>query len=194
MNRRKNGVHSSSSFQDEDRLERLYKTHYHGLLDYASSILQSDDAAEDVVQDLFIHLLQTNARPTLTKSYLYTSVRNRAYDVLRGQKVRDIWATEQRQHVNEEEVTDGGVEQLLWAKELEERINLVLDEMPVRRREIFLLARYQGFTYKEIASMLNISVNVVDKQMGKALAAFRARLQQYFTTLLISIMSAIIFL
>ena len=193
MNRRKKVIYGSSSFPDEDRLARLYKTYYHGLLDYACSILRSEDAAEDVVQDLFVYLLSSKSQVPLTKSYLYTSVRNRAFDILKGEKVRQAWAEEQRHVVTEQDKVDEDVEQKIKEKELEVRIEKVLLEMPERRREIFLLARFHGFTYKEIAVMLNVSVNVVDKQMGKALAAFRNRLQSYFTTFLILALPVIVF-
>ena len=193
MSRRKQVSRNASSFQDEDRLERLYKTYYHGLLDYASSILHSEEAAEDVIQDLFVYLISAKSRVTPTKSYLFTSVRNRAFDVLKSEKVREKWATEKRKNVSEQDLVDKNVDGAILEKELEVHIEQVLIDMPERRREIFLLARYHGFTYREIAGMLNVSVNVVDKQMGKALAAFRKRLQHFFTTLLIIILSVITF-
>ena len=194
MNRRTKGIQHASSFPHEGQLERLYKAYYHGLLDFASAILKSEEAAEDVVQDLFVYLLTSNSQATLTKSYLYTSVRNRAYDVIKGEKVRQTWADEKRQRVTQHEVQVESGETSFQEKELEVRIEQVLNEMPDRRREIFLLSRYHGFTYKEIAVMLDVTVNVVDKQMGKALAAFRTRLQSYFTTLLIAALSVFIFL
>ena len=103
-------------------------------------------------------------------------------------------ANERSKEGTEDDKFDQSVEHAIQEKELQERIDQVLLDMPARRREIFLLSRYHGFTYKEIADVLNVSVNVVDKQMGKALSAFRARLQNYLPTLLLVLMSIFIFL
>ena len=145
MNRRKKVEHSSSSFRDEVLLERLYKKHYQALLDYANSILNSEDVAQDIIQDLFVHLLLTRSEAPITKSYLYTSVRNRAFDILRGEKVRQSWAAEQRLNVTQKDLLHGNAEETLHEKELEKRIEHVLLDMPERRRRDFSAGQVSRF-------------------------------------------------
>jgi RNA polymerase sigma-70 factor (ECF subfamily) len=47
-----------------------------------------------------------------------------------------------------------------------------------------VLSRYEGFSYKEIAEELNISVKTVETQMSKALAKLRVELKEYLPFLL----------
>jgi RNA polymerase sigma-70 factor (ECF subfamily) len=63
--------------------------------------------------------------------------------------------------------------------ELEKRLHEAMNELPDRCRAIFLLSRFSGLGYKDIARELNISVKTVEAQMGKALKHLRKRLAEY---------------
>jgi len=65
-------------------------------------------------------------------------------------------------------------------KELRKKIQSGIDDLPPRCREIFILNRRSGLTYQEIAEYLEISINTVNTQMGRALKSLRDHLSDYF--------------
>jgi RNA polymerase sigma-70 factor (ECF subfamily) len=58
-----------------------------------------------------------------------------------------------------------------------------ISELPERRREVFVLSRQHGLTYKEIAAVMDISPKTVDNQMVEALKFLRKRLQSFSSTI-----------
>ena len=168
---------------DIEAFERLFKAHYHYLFRYAHALLQSEDAAEDVIQDVFVSLWESHTHISLNKPYLYKSIRNRCFDVLKSVKVRQAWAKEKMQSFEEDDRLASSADEQLVVGELGYQIHRILAELPERRREIFFMSRYLGFTYSEIATTLDVSENHVKKQMSKALALFRTRLQLFLVSL-----------
>jgi RNA polymerase sigma-70 factor (ECF subfamily) len=56
------------------------------------------------------------------------------------------------------------------------RLAAILDELPERTKEVFLLNRMEGLTYTQLATRFRVSVGTIEKQIGKALAHLRARM------------------
>jgi RNA polymerase sigma-70 factor (ECF subfamily) len=52
----------------------------------------------------------------------------------------------------------------------------LLDELPQRTREVFLLNRMEGLTYTQLAARFSVSVGTIEKQISYALAQLRARI------------------
>ena len=108
--------------------------------------------------------------------YLFKIARNKIYNRLRkkiNEKVYlDYIINNNRQMWSED---GGGYE----SKQLVERIEDLINSLPDRRKDIFLLSRDKGLTYKEIATLLNISENTVDTQIRNALDFLRDRLAKF---------------
>jgi RNA polymerase sigma-70 factor (ECF subfamily) len=64
-------------------------------------------------------------------------------------------------------------------KELNKLIDITMQRLPERTREIFQLNRFHGLAYKEIAQKLSISIKTVEANMGKALKVFRKALTEF---------------
>ena len=69
--------------------------------------------------------------------------------------------------------------------ELEQKIREAIDHLPLERRKVFILSRYEGLTYIQIAGKLGISVKTVENQMGKALKSLREELSDYLPFLIL---------
>jgi RNA polymerase sigma-70 factor (ECF subfamily) len=69
-------------------------------------------------------------------------------------------------------------------KELKSNIDHAVKEMPEQMRNVFVLAKYSGFTYLEIAHQLGISVKTVETQMSRALVRLRIQLTRYLSTVI----------
>jgi RNA polymerase sigma-70 factor (ECF subfamily) len=73
---------------------------------------------------------------------------------------------------------------MLSGQKVEEVLLHALDSLPERCREIFMLNKFEGKKQKDIAAMLNISVNTVEAQMSIAYKKLRIELKDYLPLLL----------
>ena len=70
---------------DKKRLHGLFSHHYSEMIHLARTLLYDDAEAEDVVQDIFVRLMESNILPTDDKAraYLLTAVRNSCINRIR---------------------------------------------------------------------------------------------------------------
>ena len=138
---------------------------------YALRFLEDTNAVEDVVQETFAKLWEkrdTLDEITSIKSYLYTAVRNNCLMILRSRKEFD--------DVEELQITDGNSEEERIARsELEAQLWKLIDELPEKRRDIFLMAKRDGLSYKEIAEETGLTVKTVENHVTRALKSLRKK-------------------
>ena len=158
-------------FYDE-QYHHAFKAWYSLLCNYCYFLINDYKAAEDIVQDLFVHLWENWERMKTIdsiKGYLFKSVKNRSINYLKQQsKVKSIdpmdnildFFSNSKLPVASEMVEN---------KELETIIEKAIVQLPSRCRTIFMLKRAEEMSNKEIASHLNISVKTVEAQMTIAL-------------------------
>lgn len=132
----------------------------------------------DLLQTTFLKLWQY--RHSLNEDYsLDQHLFNIAYTVFvdafrKAQKGRRIEQTLQQETTEAAPVNDP-VEQ----KEIEYRLHALLERLPAERRKVFMLHRLEGFSYKEVASQLSISVKAVDNHISRTVKY----LKEYFVLL-----------
>lgn len=165
-------------------MEKLFKTHYLQLCNYAYLFLKDTDESEDVVQAVFYQLWKKKDSTEITssiKSYLFTSVRNTCLKRINHLKVRN----EYKEHVIhlDHRNSNHTMEQMM-SRELEDQIKDAVENLPDQCRLIFTLSRQSGLKYAEIAEHLKISVKTVENQMGKALKSLREKLKNYLIPML----------
>ena len=73
---------------NRDNIEWLFKAHYPGLYSLALALLKDEEAARDVVHDVFADLLSSDEHGDKGKGYLVRCVRNRCLNLLREMPVR----------------------------------------------------------------------------------------------------------
>jgi len=172
---------------DEKFLEHLFREYFASLMAFSVKILGDEDEARDVVQKVFISLWERRESldlDTSMKSYLFTSVHNRSLNVIRDRK-----KFSDAPHAEREDSVDVGNQ--LEAMELEQRIGEIIGELPEKTREVFVLSRFEGLKYGEIADKLGISVKTVENQMSRALRILREKLAHYLALLLWLIINAL---
>ena len=69
--------------------------------------------------------------------------------------------------------------------EIESRLEKALQSLPERCREIFIMNKFEGIKQKDIAKLLNISVNTVENQMAVAYKKLREELKDYIPLLIL---------
>lgn len=145
---------------------QLYDQFYKSLVAYASVISLSDDAAEDIVQDLFTSLWEGHAVFSSYhsfKSYVYTYVRNASLNYLKHGMVEEAYAQSRELEWENPEDREAEIEE-------EERIRLLLlsiEKLPIGMRKVVLLAM-EGKKNKEVAEILQVSVDTVKTQKMRA--------------------------
>ena len=163
---------------DTGALDDLLQLYWSPLVSYVDRLLANDDAAQDVAQRAFIQLWERRDRVAPTKgvkTLLYRIARNLALNEQRAIKVRERWA----QTISEMPMslpTDSLVE-----RELERAVRDAIDRLAPRRREAFLLARFDELSYREIGDVMGLSVQTVANHVSAALADLRRELAPLLT-------------
>ena len=174
------GIDTAPYFTIETKadFEQLFKTHYSALCAYANHFLKDVDAAEEVVQEVMFKLWSNRSTIIISssvKSYLFRAVRNGCLNVIKHLAIREEY---HRGRGKEGDVADDAMDTLV-VSELQQKIREAIDKLPLERRKVFIMSRYDGLTYQQIADKLSISVKTVENQMGKALKTLREELSEY---------------
>ncbi len=166
--------------------DEIFRRYSKPLFYYAVKFVD-DEAAKDVVQDIFLKLWSDRSiivRQSLN-SLLFTMVRNCCLQQLEKQKVRNNYIETTKLILQKEELLFYTKEKSsLIEQELEDKLNEVLNSLPVRCKQVFLMSRFENKRNREIGEELNISVKAVEKQITKALAIIRVEMKDYLPLLL----------
>ena len=162
----------------------LFETTYDSLFSYASYIVHDADLAHDVLQEVFLKLWQI--RKTVDpnrslKALLYQMVRNISLNHERRKKTH---ATDSLGETAIEPSTGSLIEEDYNTEQLGLRIERWIDEMPDRRREAFVLSRFEGLSHDEIARVMTLTPRTVNNHIVLALQYLRARMHEYDSALL----------
>lgn len=175
----------SVNYEDPHLFDELFRQYSKPLFYYAAKFVE-DEAAKDIVQDVFVKLWsdQTINISQSLNSLLFTMVRNSCLQLLEKQKVRNKYLELTKIMLREDELRYYMEEKSgLIEQELEDKLNEVINSLPDRCRQIFLLSRFENKKNKEIALELEISVKAVEKQITKALATVRIDMKDYLPML-----------
>lgn len=163
----------------------IYDRYWALLFRHARKILRDDEEAGDVVQDVFTILwgrLETLNFTTSLSAYLYTSVRNKTLNIIKGGKIREKFL-EVMTKVAEEDPSCF-VEDLI-VKDLAARIEAGVAKLPPKMRSVFEMSRSKGFSHHEIAKELDISNTTVKKQINRAIKLLRLRIDLVILSILL---------
>ncbi len=148
---------------DVDALRILHDKYYYQMWLWASKYTRNEALAEELVSNCFIRLWERRQHIFIEKSlksYLFLMVRNQIVSQARKSKHELVFGYKNLPDVPDEvTISDQDYYATLYR---------AIQKIPEQRRKILELAAFESFTYKEIAAQLNISVNTVKTQMGRA--------------------------
>jgi len=163
---------------DQKAFARLYMGIQPYLRQFAMAIIRNHELAEEIVSDVFIRIWQNRQKLSTVenlKLYLYVSTRNTALNYASRHLRKDTVSLDEMQVTLN--ATPATPEQLLITSEALRKVESEIQKLPARCRLIFKLVREDGLKYKDIASLLDISVKTIDNQMAIALKKIRMALQ-----------------
>lgn len=156
-----------SAGEQADAIRVLYSDHHRWLHDWLRRKLGCAHNAADLAHDTFIRVI------TLRRTSLGEEPRAFLTHIAKG-LVIDHWRRQEIERAYLETIAQlpepkaPSPETCLLILEALYRIEAMLEGMPLRTREIFLLAQLDGLTYKEIAAQLDMTLITVKRHMRKA--------------------------
>jgi RNA polymerase sigma-70 factor (ECF subfamily) len=156
----------------DQQFKMMYMQFFKPLTVFANKYTRDLEMAEDVVQNVFLSLYDSQNHlkiHTSLKSYLYRAVYNQTMNVLKSES-KKIYGMNTYDMVQEE------FRDQMEEAEFEHKIQLAIEALPQGCRNVFLLSRYDGLSNKDISVQLNISIRTVETQISKALKILRERI------------------
>jgi RNA polymerase sigma-70 factor (family 1) len=157
--------------------DSLFEGYSQKLFGFALKYFKNESDAEELVQEVFVKVWENRQmlKSELSfKSYLFTIALNQIRKHF-NKKATSLRYLESLQ--NEPEFAENHAIHEDDYESALQQINLIIEQMPPRRREIFIKSKLDGKSSKEIAAELNISAGTVDNQVSEALRFIRSRLK-----------------
>ena len=149
--------------------ESLYYFYRPQLYQWIYKLVRSHETSQELFQDVFVKIW--NYREQLTgiesfKNYLYTITQNLVYDYYRKVAAdRNKIESFKRNYVT---LYCNDVEQQINFKETVAHFEDVLSLVPQKSRQVYVLCKLEGKSYKEVSKLLNISMSTVNNHIVKA--------------------------
>jgi RNA polymerase sigma-19 factor, ECF subfamily len=162
---------------DQHALRRLYEATGDKLFQFSLSIVYIREVAQEVVQDVFLQIWKNRSQIDTGanfKLYLFVATRNMSITHLRRNNRHKMFSLDEiKLPFLKIEPT---AEDNMVTSELLHRINLAINNLPQQCKLIFKLTRNDGFKYREVAELLQISQKTVENQVAIALKKLHAAL------------------
>lgn len=161
---------------DKKALDVIFNEYHRKLFGFAISYLKDADEAYDLVQEVFISLWENRGKiddAQYFDAFLFTIARNKIISIFR-KKASD---SKYRDYLYANTLTyDYEVEKAIEFNELNESYREIVNQLPPKRKEIFLMSRDKGLSHKEISEIKCISEKTVEDHITKALAFIKENL------------------
>lgn len=167
--------------RDELAYKKLFFHFYTSLHRFSTSIVKDFEVAEEIVSDTMMKIWDMgNKLATIEKldAYLFTSIKNACFTFLAKKKL----LTEEIDPVGTNTFSDfENPETQLLISEMEKKISSCINELPPQCVMVFKLIKEEGFSYKKVSGILEISQNTIETHMRIALKRIRASLSNYLS-------------
>ncbi len=162
---------------DEQALSAIYDRYSASVFSLLRRMLQDEATAEEITQDVFVHLWKMASRfdpeRGALRSWLLVMARNRAISFLRRRVYDDSNGLD-------EELASAALPQDISAahNEIVNKVRDVLAQLPPEQRELFELAYFSGMTHSEIAEHKGQPLGTVKTRLRAALTTLRQALER----------------
>jgi RNA polymerase sigma-70 factor (ECF subfamily) len=155
-----------------EMLAILFERHHVRLFNFFLRLTANRPLSEDLTQELFLRILKyrhTYRGESKFSTWMYQIARNLHIDHLRSRHpempIDDLY--------EEKPCTQAGPAEKAESLQEADLLARALERLPLRKREVLLLSRFQNLKYGEIASLLECSVESVKVQVHRALKDLR---------------------
>jgi len=166
--------------EDAGAFTEIYQRYWRRLLVYVMRVIHQQPEAEDIVQELFVSIwrrrLELDIEHNLS-TYLYNSARYLTLRYIEKNITRSNHLQRLTARLGEgREGQAPEIEAEIFSRELQSEIDKIVETLPPKMQQVFLLSRREHLSYKEIAERLSISEETVRKQIHNSLRILRENL------------------
>jgi RNA polymerase sigma-70 factor, ECF subfamily len=177
---------------DKGNFETVFREYYGPLCRYCIQFVRRPEIAEEIVQEQFIVLWEKKDVidiHTSINSYLYKSVKNKSIDYLKSK-----YAKQKFDEVNDQIPIADSQNPLLLVEEKDtfKILDSAIKQLPEKCYAVFTLSRFGGYSNKEIADELNISIKTVENQVTIALKKIKGFLKVHGLSIVVFIGIAVL--
>lgn len=162
---------------ENSAFDEIYRRYRAVLTSIAEKMLESSQIAEDIVQEIFLSLINRRYEIEIQvslRAYLMKSMKFKVLNEFRSLSVRNAY----KKQVNtcHNTLPANNCHYDCEYKDLNSSIELTINALPDKCRTAFLLSRSEDFSYKDISGFMDISVSTVEKHISKALKLLKTNL------------------
>jgi len=164
----------------------IYIKNYRKVKYFAYAYMKDIQAAESIAHDVFLTLWKKWEQIDINDnivSYLMVSAKNASLNYIRREKkMLDFKGYSQKftkETINHAALADES-STILYSKEITEILHQALAQMPPKTKSTFILSRFKGMKYHEIAKLESVSIKTVEFRISSALKLLRKYLKNYF--------------
>jgi RNA polymerase sigma-70 factor (family 1) len=165
--------------RDQQAYRQLFFHFHRPLYRFAFNITGDNEAADELVSDTMMKIWDLGsklAQVNNLNAYLFTAVKNAAFTWMKKQKQAPVSLDESEAGQIDAKETP---EQRLILSETEQLIESAISSLPAQCQLVYRLIKEEGFSYKEVTGILEISQNSIETHMRIALKKIRAALTSY---------------
>ena len=165
---------------NKEAFDTFFKEYYPKLVQFARYYVYSEQQAEDVVADVLTKMLINRDRVFGLKhfeAYLYSSIKNQALSSLKKGKNTDGYPS----NIDLLQPSPTDPYETLVGEQLLEHINKIIHLLPPKRKMVFQLIREEGFSYRQVAELMEISERTVEVHLKLAVKTLRKEVENYLS-------------
>ncbi|WP_114750448.1 RNA polymerase sigma factor [Pleomorphovibrio marinus] len=168
--------------------EYLFEKNYKPMVAKAYSKLKDLSTSEDLVQEIFAELWHNRKHLDVTSNlsgYLMTAVKYKVFRHIDRQRLicQLLPEHDSKHFINGD---------ILAFEELYGQLQVMIEKLPQKEKEVFVLSRFQYLNIAEIAGKLHLAPQTVHNRMHQALKFLRAELRHYLLNVFIIVFSVVI--
>jgi len=179
---------------DEKALEILIKNYLKSIYNFAYRYVNSSQEAEDITQEVFLrvwrNLKKFKAKKGSFKTWIFTIAKNASFDFLRksrsasgGKKAAPFseFTNEEGENILLETLADPlpNQSEILERKNNKQKINLVVENLPIQYKTLLFMYYNDHFNFREIAEILGEPLNTIKSRHRRAIIMLRKLLPAF---------------
>lgn len=180
------------SFSSVHYFNKLFNDYYDRFVRFASGYVRERQVAEDFVSEAFTTYWENKEDllpDTKPHAYILSIIKNKCINYLQHLQVRQRAEKEINAHaewllstrINTLQACDPD---FIFSDEIQKIVESTLNKLPQKTRQVFILNRYQGLSYRDIASQMDLSIKAIEFHISKALSQLRFSLRDFIYLLL----------